>query len=380
MNVLILTEKYPPDAGGLAVSTQRLAHGLARTGHAVCVSVLCDSAVPGDIVATNDAGLPVFRIGAQRRSDDTSAAWFDHVLALDAGRGFNIIHAMYVTRPAFVAVTAARYLGRPSVVSARGNDLDRTAFDPGKFSQIAWSLHNASAITAVTSDLARKVCAFAPGVEAHVVPNGVDTARFAPGPRDEALAESLGLADVEIVGFVGEARQKKGLTVLLPAFARACARSDRRLALLMVGGVRKDDAPVLDVFRRQNPALELCLVPAVGHAELAAYYHLADVLAVPSLRDGMPNALLEGMACEKAVVASRVGGIPDVLCRDGAENGVLVPPGDVAALGDAILALLADLPLRTRLGRAARLTVASDFTPAQEIERNLEVYRSLWGY
>jgi glycosyltransferase involved in cell wall biosynthesis len=380
MNILILTEKYPPDAGGLAVSTQRLAHGLARTGHAVCVSVLCDSAAPGDVVEADDADLTVFRVGAQRRLDDTLAGWFDHVVALDAGRGFNIIHAMYVTRPAFVAVTAARYLGRPSVVSARGNDLDRTAFDPGKFSYIAWALHNASAVTAVSADLARKVCVFAPGVEARIVPNGVDTAHFAPGPCDQVLADSLGLTGVEIVAFVGEARQKKGLTVLLPAFARACARSDQRLALLMVGGVRQDDAPVLEVFRRQNPALDICLVPAVCHAELAAYYHLADVLVLPSLRDGMPNALLEGMACEKAVVASQVGGIPDVLCRAGAENGVLVPPGDVTALGDAILALTADPLLCTRLGRAARLTVASDFTPAQEIERNMEVYRSLWGY
>jgi len=377
MNILILTEKYPPDAGGLAVSTHRLAHGLARTGHAVCVSVLCDSAAPGGAVEADDAGLSVFRIGIQRRPDDTLAGWFDHVVALHAGRGFNIIHAMYVTRPAFVAVTAARYLGWPSVVSARGNDLDRTAFDPGKFSQIAWALRNASAVTAVTADLARKACAFVPGLKVHIVPNSVDAECFAPGPRDEALATALGLTGVEIVAFVGEARQKKGLTVLLPAFARSCARSDRKLALLMVGGVRKDDAPVLEVFRRQNPALGICLVPAVCHAELVAYYHLADVLVVPSLRDGMPNALLEGMACEKAVVASRVGGIPDVLCREGAENGVLVPPGDVTALSDAILALLADLPLRTRLGRAARLTVTSDFTPAQEIERNMEVYRSL---
>jgi glycosyltransferase involved in cell wall biosynthesis len=377
MNILILTEKYPPDAGGLAVSTRRLAHGLARTGHAICVSVLCDSVAPGTVVETDDAGLAVFRVGAQRRPDDTLAGWFDHVVAMDAGCSFNIIHAMYVTRPAFVAVTAARYLGRPSVVSARGNDLDRTAFDPGKFSQIAWALHNASAVTAVSADLARKVCAFAPGVEARVVPNSVDTAHFAPGPRDEALADSLGLAGVEVVAFVGEARQKKGLTVLLPAFACACARSDRPLGLLLVGGVRRDDAPVLEVFRRQNPALDICLVPAVGHAELVAYYRLADVLAVPSLRDGMPNALLEGMACEKAVVASRVGGIPDVLCRAGAENGVLVPPGDITTLGDAILALTADRALRDRLGRAARLTVAADFTPAQEIERNVEVYRGL---
>ncbi len=377
MNILILTEKYPPDAGGLAVSTHRLAHGLARTGHAVCVSVLCDLAAPGDVVEADDAGLTVFRIGTQRRLDDTLAGWFDHVVALHAGRSFNIIHAMYVTRPAFVAVAAARYLGRPSVVSARGNDLDRTAFDPGKFSQIVWALRNASAVTAVSADLARKACTFVPGVEARVVPNSVDTARFTPGPRDEALADSLGLGGAAVVAFVGEARQKKGLTVLLPAFARACARSDRKLALLMVGGVRQDDASVLEVFRRQNPALDLCLVPAVRHAELVAYYHLADVLVIPSLRDGMPNALLEGMACEKAVVASRVGGIPDVLCRAGTENGVLVPPGDVTALTDAILALTADPSLRTRLGRAARLTVASNFTPAQEIERNMEVYRSL---
>jgi glycosyltransferase involved in cell wall biosynthesis len=377
MNILILTEKYPPDAGGLAVSTHRLAHGLALTGHAVCVSVLCDAAVPGGVVEADDAGLTVYRIGAQRRPDDTSAAWFDHVVALHAGRDFNILHAMYVTRPAFVAVTAARYLGRPSVVSARGNDLDRTAFDPGKFSQVAWSLQNASAVTAVTADLTRKARAFAPGVTVYTVPNSVDTARFSPGLRDEALADSLGLGQAAVVAFIGEARQKKGLTVLLPAFARSCARSNQKLSLLMVGGVRKDDTPVLEVFRRQNPAVDICLVPNVCHAELAAYYHLAGVLVVPSLRDGMPNTLLEGMACEKAVVASQVGGIPDVLCRDGAENGVLVPPGDVTALSDAILALLADPPRRIRLGRAARLTVASDFTPAREIERNMEVYRSV---
>ena len=377
MNILILTEKYPPDTGGLAVSTHRLAHGLALAGHAVCVSVLCDAAAPAGVVEADDAGLTVFRVGAQRRPDDTLAGWFDHVVALHGGRGFNIIHAMYVTRPAFVAVTAGRYLGRPAVVSARGNDLDRTAFDPGKFSQITWSLQNASAVTAVTADLARKAGMFAPGVKVHVVHNSVDTAHFTPGPRDEALAQSLSLADAAVVAFVGEARQKKGLTVLLPAFARACNRSNQKLALLLVGGVRQDDAPILEVFRRQNPTIDIRLAPNVSHAELVAYYHLADILAVPSLRDGMPNALLEGMACEKAIIASRVGGIPDVLCRNGAENGVLVPPGDVAALSDAMLSLLADLSLRTRLGRAARLTVASDFTPAREIERNIEVYRSV---
>lgn len=399
MNILLLTDKYPPDVGGLAVSTRRLARGLIQAGLGVYVSVPTTSIAPGKAVTSNDASVTVHRIGAHRRTDDTLADWFDHIVALHATFRFDVMHAMYVTQPAFVAVTAARYLGVPSVISARGNDLDRTAFDPGKFSQISWSLQNASAIIAVTTDLVRKARALAPGRPVHWIPNGVDTTLFAPGPRDEALAASLDLGHGPVVAFMGEARQKKGLTILLPAFARLCASfaivaapSEVRYrapegtltwqgqnnpcpTLLFVGGVRKDDEPILDVFRRQNPTLNVRVVPNVDHEKLPAYYRLADVLAIPSLRDGLPNSLLEGMACERAIVASNVGGIPDAL-RDG-ENGVLVPPGDVAALAGAMLELLTDPSRRAQLGRAARVTVEADFTPAREVERNLEIYRDV---
>ena len=379
MNLCILTDKYPPDVGGLAVSTRRLAQGLAKASHAVCVSLSSASVAPGTVNSSADDKVTVYRIGAYRRTDDTAADWFDHAAALHAQHRFDLIHAMYVAQPAFVAVSAARYLGLPSVISARGNDLDRSAFDPGKFSQILWSLQNANAVTVVTTELARKARALAPGCNPYFIPNSVDTALFAPGPRDEALAASLGLSDAPVIAFVGEARQKKGLTILLPAFARLCAQvctqSDDRPTLLLVGGVRKDDEPILDVFRRQNPSLDVRVTPNVAHEKLPAYNRLADVLVMPSLRDGLPNSLLEGMACERAVVASNVGGMPDVV-RDG-ENGILVPPGDVNALADALLSLLADSPRRAELGRAARTTVESEFTPERELQRNLEIYRNV---
>jgi phosphatidylinositol alpha-1,6-mannosyltransferase len=373
MNILVLTDKYSPDVGGLAVSTRRLAQGLTRAGHTVCVSAPAPSTAPGAVTASNDGDVIVYRMGTHRRADDTLADWFDHVAALHVQHRFDLIHAMYVAQPAFVAVSAARYLALPSVLSARGNDLDRAAFDPGKFSQISWSLQNANAVTAVTTDLTRKVRAFAPGCEPHFIPNSVDTSLFAPGPRDEALAASLGLSDAPVVAFIGEARQKKGLTILLPAFARLCAQFYRRSTLLLVGGVRQDDEPVVDVFRRQNPSLDVRIVPNVVHEKLTAYYRLADVLAIPSLRDGLPNSLLEGMACERAVVASNVGGMPDVV-RNG-ENGILVPPGDTSALVGALVSLLADSPRRAELGRTARTTVESEFTPERELQRNLEIYR-----
>ena len=376
MNICILTDKYPPDVGGLAVSTRRLTQGLGRAGHAVCVSAPAASLAPGNIAASDDDGVIVYRMGAHRRADDTSADWFDHVVALHAERRFDLLHAMYIAQPAFVAVTAARYLGLPSVISARGNDLDRAAFDPGKFSQISYALQNASAVTAATTDLVRKAKTFAPGCQPQFVPNGVDTALFSPGPRDEMLAASLGLSDEPVIAFVGEARQKKGLTILLLAFAQVCARHSPRPMLLLVGGVRKDDEPILDVFRRQNPRLAVCVVPNAAHRELPAYYRLADVLAFPSLRDGMPNALLEGMACGRAAIASNVGGMLDVL-RDG-DNGILVPAGDVNALADAISSLLADPSRRAQLGHAARATVESDFTPERELQLNLDIYRALF--
>ena len=374
MNVLILTDRYPPDVGGLAVSTRRLACGLARMGHTVWVSVLTTSMAPGTNTTSVEEDVSVLRVGAQRRTDDALADWFDQIVALHTAHPLDLIHAMYITHPAFVAVLAARYLGCPSVISARGNDLDRTAFDPGRFSQIHWALQHASAITACTSDLARKARALTPGRHVELIANGVDAERFAPGERDETLARSLELGDPPVVAFVGEARWKKGLTVLLPAFARLCAQCERQPILLLVGGVRKDDAPVLEVFQRQNPTVKVCVVPNVAHEELPAYYRLADLLVLPSLRDGMPNALLEGMACGKATVATSVGGIPEVLSRGSTECGLLVPPGDVDALVDAMGELLADPARRARMGDAARATVQACFTPEQEVEGNLRVY------
>ena len=82
MNILILTDRYPPDVGGLAVSTRRLAIGLAGIGHTVWVSVLVAGAAPGTSTTSDDGGVSVLRVGAHRRTDDALADWFDQIVAL----------------------------------------------------------------------------------------------------------------------------------------------------------------------------------------------------------------------------------------------------------------------------------------------------------
>lgn len=129
---------------------------------------------------------------------------------------------------------------------------------------------------------------------------------------------------------------------------------------------------MLDVFRAQNPALDVISVDDVPHGALPAYYALIDVLVMPSLRDGLPNALLEGMACERAVVATDVGGMPDALV-DG-ENGILVSVGDVSGLAAGIERLLGNPELGQRCGANARRTVLERFTPARELDLTLALY------
>jgi glycosyltransferase involved in cell wall biosynthesis len=380
MNICLLSNKYPPEPGGVAISVQRLARGLAANGQTVHVCTPDPNVVPGQVVQTPEDGLMVHRLGAHRRVDDTRTAWFELVTRLHHQIGFDLLHGYYLVGAGFVAVYAARYLGAPVVVSVRGNDLDRTVFNPREAGSILWSLAKADIVTAVSSDLARKARALKPGCQVHIIPNGVDASRFAPAPPDPALKANLVSDDqAPLLGFVGEARLKKGLTILLPAFARVAAKAltmNRPApALLLVGGVRKDDADVLRVFQAQNPGLSVQTIPYLDQARLPSFYNLLDVLVLPSLRDGLPNALLEGMACECPVVTTNVGGIPEVV-RHG-ENGLLVPPGEVEALAEAITELLQTPERGAALGRAARQTIIRDFDPARELTNNLEVYHQL---
>ena len=211
------------------------------------------------------------------------------------------------------------------------------------------------AVTAVSHDLAQKAKALA-DCDPIVIHNGVDANLFTPTPPDAALRAELGLKpDTPVLGFVGEARIKKGLTVLLPAFAQVAVWAEASgqfvPALLLVGGVREDNKDIVRVFKAQSPTLKVRVIENVDHAELPKYYNLLDINLMPSLRDGLPNSLPEGLACGCATIATQVGGMLDVL--EQGVNGWLIEPGNVAGLTEAIMPLLADQEERERLGETA---------------------------
>jgi glycosyltransferase involved in cell wall biosynthesis len=390
MKIALLSEKYTPDIGGLAISTGRLGHLLASVGYEVRVFAPTSNLPPSEKRTLPSSGVSVTRFGAHKRVDDTLVDWFELIVDEHKREPFDIFHAYFLPQAGFVATYAGKYLNIPSVVSIRGNDIERAAFDPAKFSHVMYALQNASAVTTNARELVKKAKAFIDR-EIYLIPNGIDVELFKPMERNKVLAETLFLEsnslqlDVtqhaarlqkNVIGFAGELREKKGLKTLLSAYAQV--NKKQPTTLLIVGEVRAgEDKKTFDEFQQSNLEYQIIVTGTISHKDMPAYYALMDVFVHPSLRDGMPNALLEAMACEKAVVATPVGGTIDVI-EDG-KNGVLVKVNDAEALGESILQLLSQLEKRRTISKSARETIISRFTLEKELQANLQVYQTVRG-
>lgn len=195
-----------------------------------------------------------------------------------------------------------------------------------------------------------------------VLPNAVDVNRFKPDPQLGAQTRaSLSLMSHPLLVFVGSFYPWHDTTTLLKAFARVLkSHSEARLFLIGEGA---------ELEKMMRLSVDLGLEEAVrftgfvAQAEVVRYVNAADiaVVPVPNMEQQMwlsPMKLFEYMASGKAIVASAMGQIKDVIRH--AENGLLVPAGDEAALAEALSRLIEDVPLRLRLGKQAREDAVKD--------------------
>jgi glycosyltransferase involved in cell wall biosynthesis len=231
----------------------------------------------------------------------------------------------------FAAVVLASMLGVPSVVKLHGSDIDVVARLPGPRRRLQWALPRATRVVAVSQPLAEAAVALGVSPDrVDVVRNGVDSERFRPRDRDEARRALGESTDVRIVLYVGRIEREKGALDLVRAFAGRGHRLPRA-KLVMVG-----DGSAVDECRTTAVALgaDVEWTGPLPHDEIPRWLAACDILALPSWHEGTPNAVLEAIACGRRVVATRVGGVPDVIHSDAL--GRLVNPKDVPALAAAI--------------------------------------------
>ena len=265
-------------------------------------------------------------------------------------------------------------MGLKSIVSARGNDVDRGVFGQSDFGQVHWTVQHADCVTAVSRDLARKLNVLFPR-EIVVLPNSVDTTPFAKrlsAAEKHTLQQELGIADDEVVlGFSGELREKKGQGFLLPALTTV--RQQQPACLLVIGEIRATTDAMLEIFAHHHPDDYARLIVTGHHEEpskVAQYLQLCDVFLLPSLWEGMPNALLEAMAAEVLTLSSDAGGIPEIVQHG--QNGLLLARHQLHQLGEAVLEALAlTVEQRQSMIDAAQKTVEQRFSLQSE-RKNLQ--------
>lgn len=393
MKILMLTTSYPKYAGDTtAPFIEEIAAGLVQRGH--CVHVVAPyhpevRRVPiergvhlhffryAPVPALNIWGYAeALRADVGVRGNAFLAAPFAlpaGLLALiqqlihTADRPFDLVHAHWSLPNGPPAALAAGLFGLPLVVSLHGSDV----FLGSKHWLFALAsaavFRTARTITACSGDLRERALRLgAPLARTSVIPYGVDVSAFRPDLQAHAdVRQRLGLPhDARIILSMSRLVYKKGLTYLLDAFAQIHATCPQaRLVIAGYGDLRAE----LDRRAHELGLSEVVCFPGqLERSEAARFISAADVYVVPSIRDqagnidGLPNALLEGMAAACPIVASRVAGIPDVITHR--QHGLLVPERDPGALAQAILELLCEPDLAQRLGDAARQRVQHELT------------------
>jgi glycosyltransferase involved in cell wall biosynthesis len=265
------------------------------------------------------------------------------------------LHCHFASHPALAGYIVHRLVGIPFSFTAHGSDLHR---DQTMLRQKVAAAAFVVAISDTNRQLILEHCERTDAAKVHVVHCGVDLDRFRTRHRGRGAPRG----PLRII-CVGTLHAVKGQRYLIEAVARL--RTQGLLAQLVLVG----DGP--DLRALEERAVALGTLEAVEFAgartqpEVAEILASADVLATPSVptpdgrREGIPVALMEGMACGLPVVASALAGIPE-LVRHG-YNGLLVEPGDVEGLVDALKSLAHDPDLCARLGAAARQTIEAEF-------------------
>ena len=364
MKLVLVNYEYPPLGGGAANATAQLAFELAQLGHSTTVL----TAGHGNDAGTDrtENGVRVIRLNARRGRIDRSdmgemfsyacaaARALPQLLRSESADGVIVFFSM----PCGPIGWYARWrTGVPYVISLRGGDVPGAEAGIGTIHRLLAPIRRAVmrgavAVVANSNGLA-KLSEHADPIPVSVIANGVDTEFFTPA-TDRAPRR-----DGATFLFAGRFQPQKNLFVLLEQFAQARIRTGVALHLILVGdGPQRADL--------ETRARALGLADAIewrgwlDKTGLLEAYRQADVFINPSLYEGMPNTVLEAMACGLPVIASRVSGNDELVVH--AETGLLFDPAQPGNLESAMLDLARDPGRRTDMGNTARQTVCARYS------------------
>lgn len=369
LSIVMVSAGFWPTIGGAERQALELSAALAARGHRVTVLT---RRRPGLRARESVRGVLVRRLPAPGSGAAQALFFLIGAFAwlLLRWTEWDAVHAHLAGSPALAASSAGRLLGRPVLVKLGGGrgigelaSSSRTSFGRAKLRALGALRPR---FLAVVEDLAEEARSFLGAVPIEILPNGVDTQRFAPAPaaRRRELRAKLGW-DAEAVVFLYTGRfspEKR-----LPWFLRLWrgAAGEKAVAVLVGEGPERAAIEAEAASGR---------VRVLGPREdLPELYAASDVFFLPSTSEGLSNSLLEAMSSGLAPLASSVGGTAETVA-DG-RTGLLFSRDDEAGLKDAARRLASESGLAARLGAAARADILERFSLGRVVDRLERLYR-----
>jgi glycosyltransferase involved in cell wall biosynthesis len=377
MRICLLTPSFPPLVdGGVAISTGRLVERLLLVGHQVVVvtSPLPQQGTSGDtFIRPFGTGLSLCPqlVEDPLRDPMAVAAMGAWLQTQHQQEPFDVILAYFVYPCGYLAVVWGESLGVPVVCSCRGNDISKDMFiDPAPLATV---LQRSTRLLFVSASLLHMADTLVPcRTKATVVANAVDSTHFVP--RQEA---SVLPSPPVVIGTSGIMRWKKGIDLLLPLVHRLCGFHDIRFLIAGYGLNTAMDRQLADFLQQHNLCQLVEVTGPLPHSHMPGALQRMDIYINTSYQEGMPNGVLEAMACGLPVVATDADGTPDLVV-DGV-TGFLCRMGDLDALVRSCRRLIAEPGLRRRLGEAGRMRVQQHFSSQREASAVIAILQQACG-
>lgn len=375
MHICYVCPEYPPAPhGGIGSFTQTLAREFARRGHRVTIAGNYPGLVREEeqdqgvrVVRLGFGSIPALRFATKRMmlASELRRIHAEHNIDILEGGELDLAIA-FRSLPGH---SVLRMHGGPTVFASTPK--------PSRVASLLerWSFSSAQHLAAVSSFVAETTRRLLNLKDRPitVIPNPVDVDLFSPAPE---VPE-----EPHLIVFTGTVTERKGIRELLAAMP-AILREVPSARLAVYGGdaIGGSGKPLMKALASSLPAGISGHVEwkgRVAREDLPAALRRASVCVYPSYIEAMPIGWIEGMACGKAVVASRTGPGPELI--DDGVTGLLCDPYDPASIAGRILLALKDADLRRRLGSAARQTAVERYSLAPLVERNLAYYRQILG-
>ena len=373
----MINYEFPPIGGGGAKATLKISHELARMGLDIYVLT---SKFKGLKSEESIRGIRVFRVPVKRKRVDFAStpemftfvlSAFPILLNLLKREKIDIIHTFFGLPCGALSFFVKKFFQIPYIIRMGGSDVP--GFNPYRFKTSFKVLkplllkiwQNAAILVAVSDGLRRLALKADPNANIIVIPNGVDIEEFKP-----LLIPKSKENHILFVGRLDSYR--KGVQFLLQSLKKL-NEENLPCELTIIG-----DGPYRPRLEKMARNLNLKNVEFLGYIpnkRLPIYYNQADVFVLPSYAEGMSNVILEAMACGLPIIATNVGGNPELV--ENGKTGLLIPPENVDALYNSLTKLLLNKKIRKAMGKSGRKNVKDHFTWDKIAEEYLRLYESI---